>query len=74
MAYRTIPEVQYPLYFDFESVMYRLSIWARKCRHCGASTVRRSSKRNLFEQVLALILLPFRCETCDQRWFKIRFL
>ena len=47
--------------------------WRLKCR-CGSDRLRRSSRRNPIERVLGLFALPWRCEDCDRRSFKLAML
>jgi predicted RNA-binding Zn-ribbon protein involved in translation (DUF1610 family) len=44
------------------------------CPSCGSSDVRRSSRQNAWERLLSLVALPFRCNPCDTRFFRIRLL
>ena len=43
------------------------------CRRCGSSDVRRSARRNPFEKAISVVCLPFRCNKCDERFFRFRF-
>jgi len=43
------------------------------CPRCGSSDVRRSVRRNFWERLLSLVLLPYRCEACGERFFRWRY-
>jgi hypothetical protein len=34
---------------------------------CGSKRLRRSARRNLWENLLSFLVLPWRCEDCDRR-------
>ncbi len=55
----------------------RLGGWlpySGNCFRCGSTELQRSSRRNWFEQAIGLVLLPYRCQRCDLRLFKSRWL
>ncbi|HYA16362.1 MAG TPA: hypothetical protein VEF06_02795 [Bryobacteraceae bacterium] len=37
---------------------------------CGSKRLRRSARRNLRENLLSFLVLPWRCEDCDRRSHK----
>jgi hypothetical protein len=41
-----------------------------RCK-CGSSRLRRSARRDWKESLLGRLLLPWRCEVCDTRSFKL---
>jgi len=45
------------------------------CPQCGSREVRRSKKHGLLEQLVSRVLSihPYRCEECDYRHFRVRF-
>jgi hypothetical protein len=45
------------------------------CPNCANVAVRRSRRKGLLERTLyaAVFLTPYRCETCDERYFRFRF-
>lgn len=47
---------------------------ANTCARCGALNLRRSRIRNVFEWLVAFVLIPYRCRLCDFRELKIRFM
>jgi predicted RNA-binding Zn-ribbon protein involved in translation (DUF1610 family) len=44
------------------------------CPNCASHAIRRSRKKGLLERTLlaALFVNPYRCESCDQRYFRWR--
>ena len=45
-----------------------------RCPNCESGRIRRSRRRGLVEKVACAVLLvsPYRCEECDQRYFRFR--
>jgi len=43
------------------------------CPRCASERVYRSRRRSWFERILALIALPYRCEFCSLRFFRLRW-
>ncbi len=39
------------------------------CPSCKTSRIKRSHRRNVFEHILGVVALPYRCEMCDVRFF-----
>lgn len=39
---------------------------------CGSNCLRRSTRRNGIERLIGTIALPYRCESCNRRMFKLR--
>jgi hypothetical protein len=55
----------------------RIGWWlpqSANCFRCGSSELQRSTRRNWFEHAIGLVLLPYRCQRCDLRLFKSRWL
>jgi hypothetical protein len=48
-----------------------LNFWARGCR-CGSQQIRRSTRRTVLDYVISMLFLPYRCEMCAMRMFKLR--
>jgi transposase-like protein len=48
--------------------LYFLHFWMKVCPHCKAEVVRRS-RRSSWER--RLMLHTYRCEVCDQRWYRL---
>jgi hypothetical protein len=44
----------------------------KSCPKCHSKIVRRSSRRNKLEDAIGVLALPWRCETCDLRFFVFR--
>ena len=44
---------------------------AKECPYCQSEAVRRSRRKNLFEDTVCRVvfLSPYRCEKCDGRYF-----
>lgn len=44
------------------------------CPRCASSVVHRSRRKGLLERTLfaALFVNPYRCESCDERYFRLR--
>lgn len=47
-----------------------LAFWSPHCPACGSDELRRSSRRNILEKALGLLVLPYRCNKCLQRCFR----
>ena len=43
-----------------------------QCPRCESESIRRS-RRNLVERVLLFFLLPYRCRSCETRFYRLRF-
>jgi len=43
------------------------------CPHCASNLTRRSRRRSFQERVIGLVVLPFRCQRCDYRFFRFRW-
>jgi hypothetical protein len=45
------------------------------CPNCASLAIHRSKRKGLLEHVLhsALFITPYRCGSCDQRYFRFRF-
>jgi hypothetical protein len=52
------------------SILHRSS----HCPNCASRAIRRSRKKGLLERTLlaALFVNPYRCETCDERYYRLR--
>ena len=48
-----------------------LGVWRASCPRCGSGEVRRSARRNWVERAMSAALLPYRCEWCYQRYFRV---
>lgn len=44
----------------------RITFW---CWRCGSGHIRRAHRQNIMERILSLAILPYRCETCDLRFY-----
>jgi hypothetical protein len=46
------------------------------CPNCASTATHRSRRKGFFEQILHTIFFvsPLRCEVCDERFFRVRFL
>jgi hypothetical protein len=44
----------------------------QSCPRCGSRQRRRSSRCNLWERFMGLLIVPWRCCSCDQRFFRFR--
>jgi transposase-like protein len=44
------------------------------CPRCASPAIRRSRRKGLLEHVLhsALFISPYRCGSCDERYFRLR--
>jgi predicted Zn-ribbon and HTH transcriptional regulator len=44
------------------------------CPNCASHNIRRSRRKGLLERTLyaALFVNPYRCKTCDERYFRFR--
>jgi transposase-like protein len=44
------------------------------CPNCASHETRRSRRKGLMERTLfaALFVHPYRCESCDQRYYRLR--
>jgi transposase-like protein len=44
------------------------------CPQCASASIRRSRKNGLLERILhsALFISPYRCKSCDKRYFRLR--
>ncbi len=42
------------------------------CPLCNSRSMRRSKRRNVAEWLISAALLPWRCEHCQARFFRIR--
>ena len=42
------------------------------CSHCGSNRIRRSARHNVFERIAGVMFLPYRCDICGERCFKLR--
>src|SRR5579862_4822474 len=40
---------------------------------CKSTDINRSRRRGYGERMLGLVLLPYRCESCDFRFFRLRW-
>jgi len=49
-----------------------LVLTPKSCPQCGSKILRRSSRRNVLEDVFGMLALPWRCQTCDLRFFAFR--
>ena len=43
-----------------------------RCPRCESESIRRS-RRNLMERVILFFLLPYRCRSCETRFYRLRF-
>jgi hypothetical protein len=49
--------------------------WLRsRCPFCGSLQLTRSHRRGILERIIGVMLLPYRCEEQDDRFFKFRWL
>jgi CheY-like chemotaxis protein len=54
------------------SAVRRLAVASRTCAFCGSSEIRPSDRRNALDILLACLLLaPFRCRVCRQRFYRV---
>jgi uncharacterized protein with PIN domain len=46
---------------------------SKRCPNCGSASIRRSRRNGVIEKILlkALALHPYRCEECDDRYFRL---
>jgi len=42
------------------------------CPQCNSLIVRRSRRRNLAEWLISFVVLPWRCDHCQARFFRLR--
>jgi len=49
-------------------------IWSGACSMCGSKSWRRSKRRNSIEWIVSFVILPFRCERCEARFYRFRHL
>jgi hypothetical protein len=44
------------------------------CPNCASPAIHRSRRKGLLEQILhsVLFISPYRCKTCDERYFRFR--
>jgi hypothetical protein len=50
-----------------------LLIWSGMCERCQSKSWSRSRRRNLIERIAGFALVPYRCNLCDARFFRLRF-
>jgi hypothetical protein len=45
------------------------------CPNCASSAIRKSRRKGLLERILyaTVFITPYRCEACDERYFRLRF-
>jgi hypothetical protein len=45
------------------------------CPNCTSVAIHRSRRKGLLENILyaAVFVTPYRCETCDERYYRFRF-
>lgn len=43
------------------------------CPRCASDRAHRSHRRSVFERILAMAILPYRCEYCSFRFFRFRW-
>ena len=48
-------------------------LWQAWCPACKSHKIRRSNTQNAGELLLSLILPRWRCQRCDSRFFKFRW-
>ena len=56
-----------------EQQHWGVPLFKRECPRCESGKVHRSHRRSSLERVLALFLLPYRCEFCNFRFFLLRW-
>jgi len=44
------------------------------CPTCKSSEIRRSHRKNNFERLLSVAFVPCRCQACDGRFFRPRWM
>jgi hypothetical protein len=61
-----------------EREMYAMWILSRPsvCPNCASTVTHRARRKGFLEQILHLVFFvsPLRCEVCDERYFRVRFL
>ena len=51
----------------------RVALFLRlRCPRCASGRVNRSHRRSQLERILAVAVLPYRCELCSFRFFRFR--
>lgn len=43
------------------------------CPSCGSISAKRSQRKNFFERAVSFFLLPWRCDYCYFRFFRVRW-
>ncbi len=54
------------------STQFVKSLRELKCAQCGSHRIRRSGRHNVWERIAGVIVLPYRCDVCGERCFKLR--
>jgi hypothetical protein len=44
------------------------------CPNCKSSEIRRSHRKNNFERLISFAIVPCRCQMCDGRFFRLRWM
>ena len=45
----------------------------RQCPRCDSDRIHRSHRRALWERAVAALILPYRCEFCALRFFRLKW-
>jgi hypothetical protein len=54
------------------SFIRKLFLMEKRCPACESTSIRRSARRNTWESVIGVLILPFRCEDCYVRFYRMR--
>ncbi len=73
-ARKILSNADFLLYFKRINKSIKLVFWKMVCDLCENATHLRRSRRNTLERLISLFVLPYRCEKCDLRMFKLRWL
>jgi len=52
---------------------WELPLTKLQCPRCDSERIRRSHRRSALERMLALLLLPYRCDFCNFRFFRTKW-
>lgn len=53
------------------AVIRHLMVWRAACPVCKSTSIARYPRRG-FAYLVSFLLLPFRCNECDEHFFKLR--
>jgi hypothetical protein len=45
----------------------------RQCPRCDSDRIHRSHRRAFWERIVATVILPYRCEFCTLRFFRLKW-